>query len=241
MRMPTACSGSISPASTRSHSPNWALKTAQIHARAAASVFPSGASLIQGHADHRNAELSVRMRAQPGPASRVKIGVALNHQQPQPADPVQHRTQRRQLPHEELTGPVRQHLGHDRSALGQPIHERGICGHHGRRPSAPTAQVMHIHSRAHVTARTAAGFHAYEDAPRDRKTDETPGSARMLSCPPEIHLGLRSSGAGEAGELPGHCRARDTRHGRLRARRRQPSSQAENREVSRGLKRRVTE
>jgi len=181
MRMPTACSGSISPASTRSHSPNWALKTAQIHARAAASVFPSGASLIQGHADHRNAELSVRMRAQPGPASRVKIGVALNHQQPQPADPVQHRTQRRQLPHEELTGPVRQHLGHDRSALGQHIHERGIAGQHGRRPGAPGAQVMHIHSRAHLTAWTAAGFHAYEDALRDRKEGQT--RAAPACCP----------------------------------------------------------
>lgn len=90
-----------------------------------------------GHADHRNAELSVRMRTQPRPASRVKIGVAVNHQQPQPADTVQHRTQRRQLPHEELTGPVRQHPGHDRSALGQHIHERGIASHHGRRPGAP--------------------------------------------------------------------------------------------------------
>jgi len=39
--------GSISPASTRSHRPNWALKTAQIHAWAVASVFASGASLIQ--------------------------------------------------------------------------------------------------------------------------------------------------------------------------------------------------
>ena len=37
----------MSTASTRSHRPNWALKTAQTHGRAAASVFPSGASPIQ--------------------------------------------------------------------------------------------------------------------------------------------------------------------------------------------------
>jgi len=150
-----------------------------------------------GHADHRNAELSVRMRTQPRPASRVKIGIAVNHQQLQPADTVQHRTQRRQLPHEELTWPVRQHLGHDRSALGQHIHERGIAGHHGRRPGAPRAQVMHIHSRAHLTAWTAAGFHAYEDALRDRKTDEAPGSARMLPGPPGILRASRRHTGGE--------------------------------------------
>src|SRR5258708_22235458 len=32
---------------------------------------------------------------------------------------------------------------------------------------------MHINSRARVTAWMAAGFHAYEDALRDRKEDET--------------------------------------------------------------------
>jgi len=56
---------------------------------------------------------------------------------------------------------------------------------------------MHIHSRAHVRAWTAAGFHAYEDALRDRKEDETPGSARMLPCPPEIRRASRRHGEGE--------------------------------------------
>ncbi len=56
---------------------------------------------------------------------------------------------------------------------------------------------MHIHGRAHVKAWTAAGFHAYEDALRDRKEDETPGSARMLPCPPEILRASRRHGEGE--------------------------------------------
>ena len=45
----------------------------------------SGAVPGSGHADHRDAELGARMRAQAGPAVRVKIGVAVDDQQAQPA------------------------------------------------------------------------------------------------------------------------------------------------------------
>jgi hypothetical protein len=40
-----------------------------------------------GDPDHRDAELGVRMRAQAGPAAGVQIGVAVDHQQAQPARP----------------------------------------------------------------------------------------------------------------------------------------------------------
>jgi hypothetical protein len=38
-----------------------------------------------GHPDHRDAELGVRMCAQAGPAAGIQIGVAMGHQQAQPA------------------------------------------------------------------------------------------------------------------------------------------------------------
>ena len=50
-----------------------------------------------GHPDHREAELGVRMRTQAGQAAGVQIGVAIDHQQAQPAQIGQDRTQRREL------------------------------------------------------------------------------------------------------------------------------------------------
>ena len=49
-----------------------------------------------GHADHRDAELSVRMRTQAGPAAGVKVSVAIDHQEAQSAQTVQDRTDRRE-------------------------------------------------------------------------------------------------------------------------------------------------
>jgi hypothetical protein len=50
-----------------------------------------------GHPDHRDAELGVRTRAQAGPAAGVQVGVAIDHQQAQPAQILQDRAQRREL------------------------------------------------------------------------------------------------------------------------------------------------
>jgi hypothetical protein len=58
-----------------------------------------------------DAELGVRMRAQAGPAGRVQIGVAVDHQQAQPAQTVQDRAQRRELAQVELARPVGRYPG----------------------------------------------------------------------------------------------------------------------------------
>jgi hypothetical protein len=95
-----------------------------------------------GHADHRDAELSVRVRTQAGPAARVKVGVTVNHQKPQTAQPAQDRADRREFTQIELTGPVRQHLRHVFSAFGHYLAEAGISSHHGRGPRTPGTQVV---------------------------------------------------------------------------------------------------
>ena len=51
------------------------------------------------------------MGAQAGPTARVQVGVPVHHYQPQLADAVQDRAQRRQFPPVELPGPVERHLG----------------------------------------------------------------------------------------------------------------------------------
>ena len=56
-----------------------------------------------GHADHRHTELGMRMRAQAWAAARVEVDIAVDHQQPQPVDSVQHGAQRQQFPREERT------------------------------------------------------------------------------------------------------------------------------------------
>ena len=62
------------------------------------------------HADHRDAELSVRVRTQAGTAAGVKVSVTVDHQENQPA---QDRADRREFTQIELTKPVRQRLRHD--------------------------------------------------------------------------------------------------------------------------------
>jgi hypothetical protein len=66
-----------------------------------------------GHADHRDAELSVRVRTQAGPTAGVKVGLSIDHQKAQLAQPMQDRANGRELAQIELTGPVRQHLRQD--------------------------------------------------------------------------------------------------------------------------------
>jgi hypothetical protein len=63
------------------------------------------------HPDHRDAELGVRLRAQAGPAAGVQIGVAVDHQQAQPAQIAQDPPQRRELAPAELTRPIGRYLG----------------------------------------------------------------------------------------------------------------------------------
>ena len=58
-----------------------------------------------GHPDHREAELGVRTRTQAGRPAGVQIGVAIDHQQAQPAQILQDRTQRRELAQAELARP----------------------------------------------------------------------------------------------------------------------------------------
>ena len=88
----------------------------------------SGAEAGLGHPDHRDAELGVRTRAQAGPAARVQIGVAIDHQQVQPAEILQDRTQRRELTQVELARPVGRYPGDYRGAFGQHVREDGIGG-----------------------------------------------------------------------------------------------------------------
>ncbi|HEY5352735.1 MAG TPA: hypothetical protein VIK57_09790 [Streptosporangiaceae bacterium] len=70
-----------------------------------------------GHADHRDAELSVRVRAEPGAAAGVEVGVAVDYQKAQPAEAVQDRAHGREFTQIELTRLVGQHLCHGLSAF----------------------------------------------------------------------------------------------------------------------------
>lgn len=56
-----------------------------------------------GHADHRDAELSLSVRTKAGPATAVKVGVAVDHQEAQTAQPAQDRADRREFTQIELT------------------------------------------------------------------------------------------------------------------------------------------
>ena len=64
-------------------------------------------------------------------AVQVQIGVAIDHQQAQPAQTVQDRAQRRQLAQVELARPVGRYPGDHRGAFGQHVREGGIAGQDG--------------------------------------------------------------------------------------------------------------
>ena len=81
-----------------------------------------------------DAELGVRMRAQAGPAGRVQIGVAVDHQQAHhPAQTVQDRAQRRQFAQVELARPAGRYPWYYRGAFGQHVREGGTGGQDGCR------------------------------------------------------------------------------------------------------------
>lgn len=80
-----------------------------------------------GRAAHDGVELLVSelitnaVAAQSGPAAGVQIGVAVDHQQAQPAQTVQDRAQRREFTQVELARPVGRHPGYHRNAFGQDL------------------------------------------------------------------------------------------------------------------------
>ena len=106
-----------------------------------------------GHADHRDAELSVRVSAQAGPAAGVKVGVAVDYQEAQPVQTVQDRTHRREFTQIELARPVRHYLCHDFSAFSHYLAEAGIGGHDGCGPRTPRTQIVHIHGHERALTR----------------------------------------------------------------------------------------
>jgi hypothetical protein len=110
---------------------------------------------VFGHPDHRDTELSVRVRTQAGPATGVKVGVTVDHQQAQLAQPMQDRANRRELTQIELTGAVRQHLRQNFSAFGHYLRQAGIGSHHGCRSRTPRTQIVHVHGHE----RAATRFH----------------------------------------------------------------------------------
>ena len=73
-----------------------------------------------------NAELSVRMHTEAGPVAGAKAGVTVDHQETQPARPMQDRADRREFTQIELTRPVRQYLRQGFSALRHYLAEPGI-------------------------------------------------------------------------------------------------------------------
>jgi len=93
------------------------------------------------------------------PAAGVQIGIAIDHQQAQPAQAVQDRAQRREFAQVELARPVGPYPGYHRGSLGQYVRESGIGGQHGSRPGAAGPQVVHVHGGAHAELRAPAGFH----------------------------------------------------------------------------------
>ena len=132
----------------------------------------------------------MRVRTQAGRAAGIQIGVAIDDQEPQPGNTVQHGPQRRQFPQVELTGPVGLHLGYHRSVLGQHQREGRVARHDGRRPGAAGAQVMHIRSREPAMTGIVAGTHGHKDA---RTTIEG-------RCESSRHYGFRRL---RTGLLPG--------------------------------------
>jgi hypothetical protein len=123
--------------------------------------------------------------AQAGPAAGIQIGVAIDHQQAQPAQIGQDRAQRRELTQAELARPVGRYLRYHRGAFGQHLREDGIGGQHGCRPGAAGAQVMDVHGGAPAKARVTAGFHVV------RMPEPAPVMRIMFWHPPAR---LRSSG-----------------------------------------------
>jgi hypothetical protein len=91
-------------------------------------------------------------------AARVEVDIAVDHQQPQPVDSVQHGAQRRQFPREERTRPVSHHLRHGRGPFRQQHRERRIGSHHHRRTSTTGAQIVNIGGCEH-TARGTVELH----------------------------------------------------------------------------------
>jgi hypothetical protein len=68
-----------------------------------------------------------------GPTAGVQIGVAVGHQQAQPAQILQDRAQRRELAQVELARPAGRYLGYYRGAFGQHVREGGIGAQDGCR------------------------------------------------------------------------------------------------------------
>ncbi len=110
------------------------------------------------------------MGTEAGPAIGVQIGVPVGHQQAQPAQAGQDRTQRRELTQAELTRPAGRYPGYHGGAFGQHVREGGVGGQHGCRPGPASAQVMHVHGGAHTAARAPGGFHVL------RMPEPTPAS-----------------------------------------------------------------
>jgi hypothetical protein len=117
-----------------------------------------GAEPGLGHPDHRDAERGVRMRAQAGPAAGVQVGVAVDHQQAQPARIVQDRAQRRELAQVELARPAGRYPGAGRGAFGPHICEGGVGGQDGCCPGAAGPEVVHVRGCAHAAVWAPAGF-----------------------------------------------------------------------------------
>jgi hypothetical protein len=120
-----------------------------------------------GHADHRDAELGVRVGAEPRPAERVEIGVPVDDQQAKP-HPAQDRPQRRQLPEVELARPVRRRLGQHRDVLGQHPREHRVGGDDRRRPGPAGRRVVNVGGRERAAGGLAAVSHPTENASRGR-------------------------------------------------------------------------
>src|SRR5436305_6762055 len=87
-----------------------------------------------GDADHRYAELRVRMRAKPRSPVRVEVHVPVNDEQVDPARTAQHRPHGRQFAGGERAGLVRRHLGERGGVLGEHGREGRLRrDHQGRR------------------------------------------------------------------------------------------------------------
>ena len=118
----------------------------------------------------RNWDLATPMTGMPNsacacaprpPAGGVQVGVAVDHQQAQPAQVVQDRAYRGELAPVELARPVGRDPGHRRGAFGEHVREGGIGGQHGCGLGAAGWKVMHVYGGAHAPVRAQAGFHVF--------------------------------------------------------------------------------
>src|SRR5690348_1534937 len=120
------------------------------------------------------------MRAQAGPAGRIKVGIAIDDEQARPGHVGQHGLQRRQLPQEELAGPVRQHPGNQHGRLRQHGGDDRVRGENGGRPRAAAGQPAAPAPRLRWPGSLPAG------CPRAYLTWQT---ARVSSDnPPDLHM-----------------------------------------------------